>query len=94
MLTLNDLKGTVTSTVVMSYKLHDSDTLHLIIMHLFINHVFQLEKSFSIVQDDLIELHYTDLHELYYYYLGVRETKGVKILFLDRYFVTLFDSIM
>lgn len=94
MLALNDLKGTATSTVVMSYKMHGSDTLHLIIMHLFINHLYQIERTFSVAQDDLIEMNYTDLHQLYYYYLGVRETKGVKILFLDRYFVTLFDSIM
>ena len=94
MLTLNDLKETVTSTVVMSYKMHNDDTLHLIIMHLFINHVFQIERTFSIVKGDLIEMNYTDLHQLYYYYLGVRETKGLKILFLDRYFITLFDSIM
>ena len=94
MLALNDLKGTATSTVVMSYKMHGSDTLHLIIMHLFINHLFQIERTFSVAQGDLIEMNYTDLHQVYYYYLGVRNTKGVKILFLDRYFVTLFDSIM
>ncbi len=94
MLALNDLKGTATSTVVMSYKMHDSDTMHYIIMHLFINHLYQIERTFSVAQDDLIEMNYTDLHQLYYYYLGIRETKGVKILYLDRYFVTLFDSIM
>lgn len=94
MLALDDLKGTATSKVVMSYKMHDSVTIHLIIMHLFINHVYQIERTFSIVEDDLITKNYTNLHQLYYYYLGVRQTKGVKLLFLDRYFVTLFDSIM
>lgn len=94
MLALNDLEGTASSMVVMSYRMHGSDTLHLIIMHLWIYDGFQIERTFSVVEGDLITMHYIHLHQIYSYYLGVRETKGVKVLFLNRYFVTLFDSIM